>query len=178
MKVLVTGSRDYGRSDYIYSMFSKLKQGINFPSGNIRLDNDTTIIHGGCRGVDNVADYVAKHMKYKVKVFSAEWDIHGRSAGPIRNKHMLQEEPDIILAFHPRLMDSKGTKNMVQMSLKACICPIILIWGDPKLGQYIELPNGGKLEDWSWFEIEIDEVIGLRDINGKIIASNKGKPFF
>lgn len=41
--------------------------------------------------------------------------MHGKSAGPIRNRKMIDEhEPDFVLAFHDDLEgESKGTKDCV-----------------------------------------------------------------
>lgn len=57
--------------------------------------------------------------------FPALWDKHGRAAGPIRNTQMLDEgRPDLVLAFHRDLSESKGTRNMVEQSVKANL-PVI-----------------------------------------------------
>ena len=45
-----------------------------------------------------------------VKTFEADWDRHGKAAGPIRNKQMLDEgKPDLVVAFE----GGKGTANMI-----------------------------------------------------------------
>lgn len=34
-------------------------------------------------------------------------------AGPLRNRQMLDEVPDLVLAFHAEMQSSKGTKDCV-----------------------------------------------------------------
>ena len=48
--------------------------------------------------------------------FKADWDKHGRSAGPIRNKQMLDYGPDACLGFLKNSAANKGTKNMLKLS--------------------------------------------------------------
>jgi len=59
--------------------------------------------------------------------FPARWDLYGRAAGPLRNSQMLKEgKPNLVIAFHDNLDSSKGTKDMVNKSLKDNI-EVILI---------------------------------------------------
>ena len=92
------------------------------PINNALLQYDAKvdiIIHGGARGADSIAGYVAKQLGFQVRVFPANWDLYGRAAGPIRNRQMLNEKPDLVLAFHSDIERSKGTKNMVMIARKA-----------------------------------------------------------
>jgi hypothetical protein len=77
------------------------------------LPKDTTILHGACRGADLIAASVAQELGMKVKAFPADWDRYGSSAGPIRNRLMLDERPDLVIAFHSDLSNSKGTADTV-----------------------------------------------------------------
>lgn len=111
MKVLVCGDRNYRRMDLIERELKKL------PS-------DTVIIHGAAPGADTLAGFVADRIGLKVvndgKGFPADWGRYGRGAGPVRNQQMLDEgKPDIILAFHDDIEDSRGTKNMINKGVKA-----------------------------------------------------------
>ena len=46
-----------------------------------------------------------------------EWRSYGKKAGPIRNVTMFQKEkPDVVLAFHDNLEESRGTKHMVEFA--------------------------------------------------------------
>jgi len=80
---------------------------------------DVTIIHGNAQGADRMAAKIAVDMGLSVKSFQAEWEKYGRAAGPIRNRRMLVEgKPDLVIAFHDDIRNSKGTKNMVEQAKK------------------------------------------------------------
>lgn len=71
------------------------------------------IIFGECAGADRLAlKYVQtpEHNVVDYKVYNANWAIHGLSAGPIRNKQMIDVSSHL-LAFLSK--DSKGTKNAI-----------------------------------------------------------------
>jgi YspA, cpYpsA-related SLOG family len=73
------------------------------------------VVHGGCRGLDLYADELAKQMNIVTQVFEPDWSL-GFKAGPIRNSQMLEDVVggiDMVLAFHPDIQMSKGTKNMM-----------------------------------------------------------------
>lgn len=83
-----------------------------------KLPVDTVIIHGAARGADTLGKFVAERIGLKVindgKGFPADWKRYGKGAGPIRNQQMIDEgKPDLILAFHENISESRGTKDMV-----------------------------------------------------------------
>lgn len=69
------------------------------------------VIEGECRGADIIAREVAKELNIPLKEFPANWNKHGKAAGPIRNREMLDEKPDLVLAFHSDIENSKGTAD-------------------------------------------------------------------
>jgi len=105
MLVVVSGSREWRNEERIQKIFTTLPA-------------DTTIIHGGCRGLDLLAAKIAKQMGFKTIEVPAEWNIHGKAAGPIRNEKMLRMNPDLVIYFHDNLEESKGTKNLVNTARK------------------------------------------------------------
>lgn len=121
MKVLVCGSRHFNDTDRINRELKAI--------GNI-----SEIIHGGAPGADTCAGTFARDNSIPVKRYPALWDIHGKSAGPIRNRQMLTEgKPDLVIAFLGEVAQqeifyglsdsqhSRGTKNMIQLATKAGI---------------------------------------------------------
>jgi UDP-N-acetylmuramoylalanine-D-glutamate ligase len=51
-----------------------------------------------------------------LEVYPADWKLHGKSAGHIRNQQMLDEsKPDIVIAFP----GGRGTANMIKRAKKA-----------------------------------------------------------
>lgn len=108
--ILISGSRNWKtNSDYI-----KIKEELQkYPNANI--------IVGDCRGVDTLAVKACKELKYPYKIFKADWNTYGLSAGPIRNKEMVDciskiEGEKFVLAFHENIEESKGTKNLIKIA--------------------------------------------------------------
>jgi len=77
---------------------------------------DTTIIHGAARGADRLAGMLASRLfKFNIEKYPADWKAHGKAAGMIRNKQMLDEgRPDEVCAFYSGPLKSNGTKDMVE----------------------------------------------------------------
>lgn len=101
MKVLVCGDRNWVEYDKIRRRLELLPK------------EDTIIIHGAARGADTIAGIVGYQLNFKVKQFTAQWLKYGKAAGAIRNKEMLDQKPDLVIAFHSNLDQSKGTKNCI-----------------------------------------------------------------
>ena len=72
-----------------------------------------------------IAGEEAKKLGFTVREFPADWSI-GRSAGPIRNRKMLDEKPDFVLAFHPDIKKSKGTADTVREATRRGIKVLII----------------------------------------------------
>jgi len=76
------------------------------------------VIHGGAQGADILAGQVASELGYKVWVVSAEWEKYGEAAGLLQRAEILNVKPDLILAFHPDLNQSKETKDLLKQASK------------------------------------------------------------
>jgi hypothetical protein len=64
---------------------------------------DLVIIHGGAKGADTLADQWAITNWVKIEEYKPNWEKHGKAAGPIRNKQMLDEgKPDLVIALRKR----------------------------------------------------------------------------
>jgi hypothetical protein len=109
MRILICGDRNYSNVKSILTYLSSLPL-------------DTIIIQGCCQGADLIARTAALKLGFLVLDFPADWQQYGCAAGPIRNRQMLTEgQPDLVVAFHDHLEDSKGTRNMISQALKANI---------------------------------------------------------
>lgn len=75
------------------------------------------LLDGNARGADTLAHEVAKELGYETERFQAEWGKFGRAAGPMRNKRMLDQKPDLVIAFNDD--NDKGTRNMIEQAKKA-----------------------------------------------------------
>ena len=132
MIVLVCGSRDWTDRETIRRWIG-------------RLPRDTVIVHGdngerdpgtgqAIRGADRIAGDAAFDRGMTVRTYPANWDVHGKAAGPIRNQHMIDtEKPDRVFAFTEALTRDKGgaltptgTTDCVMRALAAGIpCTLI-----------------------------------------------------
>lgn len=82
--------------------------------------DNLVIIEGEARGADKIARRAAVARRVEVDRYPAEWEKFGRAAGPIRNRQMLVEgKPDLVIAFHENIDESKGTQNMIEQARKA-----------------------------------------------------------
>ena len=109
-RVLITGDRNWTDAPTIRHWLLELK--------SVGYD---TLIEGEALGADTIAREEAEKLGFTiaeslpgVKGFPANWELHHRAAGPIRNTQMLKEgKPDLFVAFHPHILQSKGTRNMI-----------------------------------------------------------------
>lgn len=101
---MVTGSRDWvERSMIRFELYA----------WHTRCLANPTLVHGACpTGVDALAAEVAQSLGWPIEEHPADWDKHGRSAGPIRNREMVLSGVDHVLAFH--LNGSRGTAQAVR----------------------------------------------------------------
>lgn len=118
-RLLITGSRNFGNqgSSDIALMRDSLKDArrrlLDAGFGRIIL------VHGAARGADQLAASVGKSMGFVLEAHPAQWDVHGKAAGPIRNKEMVDLGADLALAF-PRGA-SRGTRGCMALADKAGI---------------------------------------------------------
>jgi len=116
LRVLVCGSRDWEDGTFMLKHLRQLPKG-------------TTIIEGAAPGADTLAALYAKQLGFEIDEYPANWGKYHRAAGPIRNKQMLEEgQPDVVLAFHEDIAESKGTRDMCIQAKKAGI-PVKILSG-------------------------------------------------
>ena len=108
-KVLVCGGRDYEDRDHVYRVLDAYLA---------RIGPDMLLINGGAPGADTLAREWAVDRRVDHLTLYAKWDLFGRSAGPIRNRRMAKKKPKLVLAFHPNLAQSKGTRDMIKVAQK------------------------------------------------------------
>lgn len=98
-RILVCGGRDYADKETIKRVLNELYEDHKF----------TQMIEGGASGADSLCASWAGAIGVHVIQVKAQWDKHGKKAGPIRNAEMLSLKPDLVVAF-PGV---RGTKDMV-----------------------------------------------------------------
>jgi SLOG family YspA-like protein len=101
MKVLVCGGRNFRSPAQVFRALDRLHQEKPI----------TELMQGGATGADQFAmEWAATKPEIKRYVCHADWETHGRAAGPIRNEKMLTWKPDLVVAFP----GGDGTADMVR----------------------------------------------------------------
>lgn len=103
MKVIIAGGRDYHNYDTLLEAIAESQLQIS------------TVISGGAKGVDALGEQYAESMNMQLDVYHADWERHGRAAGPIRNRKMAENAEALIAIWDGK---SKGTKNMIETAEK------------------------------------------------------------
>lgn len=103
-KLIIAGGRNY--ADY-----PKVQQQALAFLKERGLDT-VTIVSGGAKGADALGEQFAKENGFPIERHNADWNQHGRAAGPIRNKQMAKTA-DGLLAFWDGT--SKGTMSMINL---------------------------------------------------------------
>lgn len=106
MKILVCGGRDFEDQAMVFAVLD----------AHLATKGRIHIIQGGAKGADFHAKQWALSRKMPITTFPADWDKHGKAAGPIRNSLMLEEsKPDMFVAFP----GGAGTADMISKCQKA-----------------------------------------------------------
>lgn len=110
MKLIIAGGRDISCGTGL------IESAIHVHNiENNLFDMIEEIVSGGAQGMDASGEHFAERNKFPVKLFPADWDKHGRAAGPIRNKQMAEYADALLLIWDG---SSKGSKNMKETMLK------------------------------------------------------------
>lgn len=111
MILVVSGTRQDLAAEDIY----RIQQAIKQWGESLQIEG---LYHGGCpTGVDALANRV---RGVPIKVFPADWQKHGKAAGPMRNREMLraaaEHKGSVLLAF-PKGR-SPGTRGAIQLAMQ------------------------------------------------------------
>src|SRR5262245_48252065 len=109
MRVIVSGAVAWSDESAIRRELAKLPPG-------------TTVIHGDCEGADALAGRIARELGLAVEsmVKNAEDRArYQRAAWKGLNERMLASGAVLVLAFHPDITSSKGSRHMVEIAQAA-----------------------------------------------------------
>lgn len=106
-KVIVAGGRAFTDEARVRCELLQYKDTVD--------DMVLEVVCGEARGADTLGRVIAEEQGWPIASFPADWNHHGRAAGPIRNKQMA-EYADVLMAFWDG--KSKGTKGMIDLALK------------------------------------------------------------
>lgn len=115
LALILSGDRNWIKIAPIFRELKKLQKQYNI----------IVVIHGAAPGADKLGALVADNLMIPIDPVPAEWEKFGPGAGPIRNGRMLNKllklkaDKKMVLAFHPDLTKSKGTKDMVKRARDA-----------------------------------------------------------
>lgn len=101
MRTIIAGSRGITDPELLQDVITKIDW------------VPTTVISGGARGVDFIGESWAIAEGIPLKIYRADWNMHGKSAGYIRNVQMA-EEADALIAIWDG--ESRGTKHMIDVA--------------------------------------------------------------
>ena len=124
-KIIIAGNRDF--DDPVFNDIVSFM----IPPYDEFTYEDVEIISGGCSGADAMAEAYAKDYGITLKVFPADWNKYGKSAGPIRNEQMAKyattdSDSCMLIAFWDG--KSRGTKNMIDTALKYKLDVHVFMW--------------------------------------------------
>lgn len=103
IKIGVIGSRSF--NDY-----ELLKRTLDEYLGKVWV-----IVSGGAAGADSLGEKWAIENNVKTCIYKPDWEKHGKSAGFIRNKDIV-DDSDIVIAFWDSL--SRGTEHSINLAKK------------------------------------------------------------
>lgn len=107
MKLIIAGGRDF--TDYYL-----LRKETGFYLSELK-EPFPEIVSGGASGADLFAVWYAKERGLPITIFRADWEQHGKAAGPIRNEKMAKYADACICFWDGK---SKGTLSMIDLALK------------------------------------------------------------
>lgn len=120
-RILVTGSRDWQNPDQVRAVLATA----------LFQHMPAVIVHGACpSGPDAVASWwIRQHRMLGLteERHPADWEAHGKAAGPRRNAQMVAAGADVVLAFIRN--GSRGASHTVALARRAGI-PVRL-WTEP-----------------------------------------------
>lgn len=75
--------------------------------------HNVIVISGHASGADSLGEKFAADHNLQCELFPADWEHHGKAAGPIRNAEMA-DASDALIAFWDG--QSRGTKSMIDLA--------------------------------------------------------------
>lgn len=112
MRIIVCGSRTYNLREQLEHEMNLIIEW--------EKPKELTIVTGAATGADTLAYNWANRHNYRTEQHPANWNKHGKAAGPIRNQKMLDLGADLVVGFldKPR-NESRGTNHMLTIAENA-----------------------------------------------------------
>lgn len=104
MKLIIAGSRNlFANMIEIQGLLDRYKL------------TPTEIVSGTARGIDKCGEDYARYTNLKLSKFPAEWELHGKATGHIRNSQMAEYANSLLLIWDGQ---SRGSANMRDQMLR------------------------------------------------------------
>jgi predicted Rossmann-fold nucleotide-binding protein len=113
MRLIICGGRMYRHRSKFFEVMEEFVKDFGRPS---------LVIHGAALGADTLAEQWATASLIPTQPMPAQWEIYGKGAGHVRNKEMICEKPDMVLAFP----GGPGTEGMIELANRFKV-PVIKI---------------------------------------------------
>lgn len=104
MILCVCGSRDFTDYEHARRVLDKVTSKTAEP---------ITVLSGAARGADRLGERWAAERGHKVDRYPADWDRHGKRAGYLRNKRMIDRATHVVAFWDG---DSKGTYHSIDLA--------------------------------------------------------------
>lgn len=115
ISVIIAGCREMDDYPLLEKVCNEILKG-DMRKFEVVTGKQCTVRDGRKFGADRLGEIYAKVNSRPIIEFPADWDEHGKVAGPIRNKQMADYATHLI-AFPSK--GSKGTRNMIKLAKEA-----------------------------------------------------------
>lgn len=113
MIIMVTGSRNWSLSRPIEKHLYWFTRGVS----------EVTLLEGGAEGADRIARAYALSRGWEVVTFLPKYEQYGTRAPHVRNQLMVDEKPDIVLAYIRGMSSGAVTTVMKAYMSKIMVRP-------------------------------------------------------
>ena len=110
MNIAVIGSRGFQNEALLHRVLSNA------------FSEDDVLVSGGARGADRLAENWARRHGTKCRIFKADWNRYGRSAGYRRNYTLIAQAEKVIAFWDGQ---SRGTAHSLELARKKGIAVAI-----------------------------------------------------
>jgi hypothetical protein len=101
VKTIIAGSRNFTDPTLV-------EMAVELARNHIQV---TEVVSGQCEGIDRLGEIWATTHDIPCSYFPADWDKHGKAAGPIRNSEMVNYADALIAVWDGR---SRGTMDVIK----------------------------------------------------------------
>lgn len=120
------------------------------------------VVSGGARGADEFGEAWARDNGIDIEVCPAEWEKHGKRAGPLRNRQMAELADGLIAVWDGK---SRGTANMIEMAKELGLRVFVYLF---ELDRIVDVRASGKLADlWEL----ADERAAMMEFSGTLMRA-------